>query len=169
MSTYSRVKKFRKSFKYVALTSMGGCCQICGYERCKESLELHHIDPTQKEISFSIIRSWEVLYAELKKAILLCANCHREVHYGYAEIPEAYVKFDPEFADSLRNQQSHNAERTTVNKDRRIATILSSGIDFSQKAWASKLSKILGITSANASKWVKSNMKDFYTLNCYKY
>lgn len=169
MGTYDRVKKFRKSFRTVALLTMGGECQMCGYNRCPEALELHHVDPSQKDFSFSKIRAWDRLYAELEKAILLCALCHREVHYKYAELPEEYTKFDRVFADSLRNEQSHNAERVQVNKESRASLVLGSGIDFSQKAWASKLSKLLNITSCNASKWVKSNMPDFYDKKCYKY
>lgn len=52
----------------------------CGYSKCIEALEFHHLDPTEKEFEISDRRSWEALTAELDKCILLCANCHREYH-----------------------------------------------------------------------------------------
>ena len=85
-SNYESVKNFRKSVKIVAVASMGGKCQCCGYDKCVQALELHHINPLEKEISFGSIHSWDILYNELTKAILVCANCHREIHSGMKKI-----------------------------------------------------------------------------------
>lgn len=59
-------------------------CQLCGYNRCIEALEFHHTDPTQKEFTISNKRtaSKDKLLNEMKKCMLLCANCHREQHFG---------------------------------------------------------------------------------------
>ena len=65
-------------------------CNICGYNKCKNALEFHHIDPQAKEYSIASFRytprNKEVMIAELKKCVLLCANCHREVHAGVTKI-----------------------------------------------------------------------------------
>lgn len=107
------VKKWRKKVKEIILTCMGGECQICSYRRCPTALELHHVNPDEKDFSFGYImsscRSWQIIYDELAKCILLCANCHREIHAGLAELPTEYVKFDPEMADSLRSEASLTA------------------------------------------------------------
>lgn len=66
-----------------AVEYKGGKCERCGYDRCIDALEFHHIDPTQKDKNFSNIkiRKWEDQKKELDKCICVCANCHREVHF----------------------------------------------------------------------------------------
>ncbi|AKN44340.1 HNH endonuclease [Salmonella phage NR01] len=67
-------------------------CQICGYSKCKAALEFHHLDPAEKEYSVSTFKSSrrnkEVVLAELKKCVLLCSNCHREIHAGITVLGE---------------------------------------------------------------------------------
>lgn len=72
-----------KNRKEKVIQAMGGECQCCGYNRHTGSLECHHIDPTQKEknVRDLIMKSWEKIEEEIKKCILLCANCHREIHW----------------------------------------------------------------------------------------
>jgi hypothetical protein len=86
-----KVKRYRRRLGERVKRAMGGCCKACGYDQCNEALELHHIDPTQKDVSFSTFRSTpraiSTLIAELKKCVLLCANCHRKVHAGKRESP----------------------------------------------------------------------------------
>lgn len=98
-----RVKAWRKATKKRIIDAMGGKCQCCGYNTCHEALELHHVDPTQKEFSFGGIRAnpkaWETIVIELRKSVLLCAICHREIHAGYRELPSDYEQFNEEFAD----------------------------------------------------------------------
>lgn len=66
--------------------SFGMTCTICGYDRCSAALEFHHIDPNAKEYSPSNLINdatpLKTVFAELEKCVLLCANCHREVHSG---------------------------------------------------------------------------------------
>jgi predicted HNH restriction endonuclease len=68
--------------KQEAINYKGGKCQLCGYDKYKGALEFHHIDPTKKDFALSAGRltSLEKLKPELDKCVLLCANCHREVH-----------------------------------------------------------------------------------------
>lgn len=60
----------------------GGCCSKCGYDRCADALEFHHIDPTQKEFHLGDRRGLglDKLRAEMDKCILVCRNCHTEIH-----------------------------------------------------------------------------------------
>ena len=70
--------------KRLYLEYMGGKCQLCGYSKCPEALEFHHTDPTQKDPTFRSIRYWglEKAKKELDQCMLVCANCHREIHWG---------------------------------------------------------------------------------------
>lgn len=97
------VKKWRKATKARIVAAMGGKCQCCGYDRCNESMDLHHVDPTQKEMSFGSIRAnprkWEIIVAELKKCILVCRNCHGEIRQGIRSIPLDYQRFDESYTE----------------------------------------------------------------------
>lgn len=78
----------RRAVKRQLLKVKGGKCQKCGYDKCVEALEFHHIDHTEKEFELkcsSGIRPMYEYYKELEKCILVCANCHREIHHdeGY--------------------------------------------------------------------------------------
>jgi len=52
------------------------------------ALEFHHLDPKEKEIKISdnTTHTWEKLVKELDKCVLLCSNCHVEVHAGIATL-----------------------------------------------------------------------------------
>ena len=78
---YQKQRWIDRKFKAVEL--LGGKCSICGYNKCLDALEFHHLDPSKKEFAFNKMRliSWPRMIKELKKCILLCANCHRETHY----------------------------------------------------------------------------------------
>ena len=63
-------------------------CAICGYNKCIECLEFHHVNSQEK--CFSIVgqnmgRKIVDLINELNKCILLCPNCHKEIHYKRKE------------------------------------------------------------------------------------
>lgn len=56
-------------------------CHYCGYNKCAAALEWHHPeDDKLAHPSDALKRSWEKYVEETYKCILLCANCHREVH-----------------------------------------------------------------------------------------
>ena len=74
--------KRRKRVKVLAVEYLGGKCSICGYNKCISALEFHHRDPKEKDFGISgVTKSFESLKIELDKCILVCANCHREIHH----------------------------------------------------------------------------------------
>ena len=75
---YWRVKAKSKLVEY-----KGGKCEKCGYNKCVDALDFHHRNPDEKDFSIGG-KSWsfERLKNEVDKCILVCANCHREIHYN---------------------------------------------------------------------------------------
>jgi len=85
------VSNRRRKLKGMAIEYKGGRCQICGYSKYQGALDLHHIDPNEKDFSLGskgYTRSWERIKEELDKCALLCATCHREVEGGVTQLPE---------------------------------------------------------------------------------
>ncbi len=71
----------RARMKTKAIEYKGGKCEKCGYDKCERALAFHHIDPTQKEFQLSRTSyGWEKMKVELDKCILVCCNCHMEIH-----------------------------------------------------------------------------------------
>jgi hypothetical protein len=86
VSGKARVVEFRRRRKEQAVEYMGGKCANCGYSRCVQALEFHHINPSEKDFTISgKTVSTEVLKQELDKCVMLCSNCHKEVHAGLFE------------------------------------------------------------------------------------
>ena len=77
-----RVSATRRKNVAILKEEAGNCCSRCGYDKCLAALEFHHTDPTVKE--GGIIGSTASLKKqreEAQKCILVCANCHREIHH----------------------------------------------------------------------------------------
>jgi transposase len=76
-----RKRKERKELKNKAIEYKGGKCEKCGYCKCSEAMEFHHLNPEEKDFGIGgHTKSWNVIKKELDKCILVCANCHREIH-----------------------------------------------------------------------------------------
>jgi len=84
------VAKSRRKTRLALIEYKGGCCARCGYDKCSSALEFHHIDPSKKDfgIGDGNSRALKKLMKEAEKCVLLCANCHRELHYGIWNIKE---------------------------------------------------------------------------------
>lgn len=77
------VSRRRQKLKKMAIEYKGGGCKVCGYNRTVWALNFHHLDPDEKDFGISQsghTKSWEKIKVELNKCILLCHNCHAEVH-----------------------------------------------------------------------------------------
>lgn len=78
---------WRKRTKLKLVEYKGGKCQCCGYSKCIEALEFHHIDTSNKAFSISgKSKSFENLKKEVDKCILVCSNCHKEIHAGFIDL-----------------------------------------------------------------------------------
>jgi 5-methylcytosine-specific restriction endonuclease McrA len=74
---------YRKKRKIRAVDYLGGKCQSCGYNKSISALTFHHTNPLFKEFQLGgtgLCKEWEKLMEELDKCMLLCSNCHIEIH-----------------------------------------------------------------------------------------
>lgn len=86
-STITPQASCARKAKLKAIEYKGGKCCICGYDKCARSLTFHHLDPTKKDFGISgSTKSFEKLKPELDKCILVCANCHGEIHEGLIDL-----------------------------------------------------------------------------------
>ena len=113
----TKFKIWRKRWKAAIVYASGNCCQICQYNKCIEAMEFHHIDPTQKDFALGTIKQSpsmnEKIIDELIKCVLLCSNCHKEVHAGHTIIPSDYVVFD--VSKYFSYLEDHNASKRKYN------------------------------------------------------
>ena len=87
-ANYQHVKNFRQKTKKRAVEYKGSKCLVCGYDKCISALEFHHLDPNKKDFGLSqnLSKAWSKIVEEIDKCVLICANCHREVHEGIIDI-----------------------------------------------------------------------------------
>ena len=78
----------RKKVWYTFLRDSGlAMCSICGYDKCIQAIDFHHKDHSTKEYNIAHITSRAFtpvmisrFLKEMDKCIIVCANCHREIH-----------------------------------------------------------------------------------------
>jgi hypothetical protein len=71
--------------KILCVKKLGGRCSVCGYNRNFAALTFHHKNPNKKKFQLDIRslsnRKMDIINKEIKKCILVCNNCHAEIHY----------------------------------------------------------------------------------------
>ena len=84
----AQVIERRRQNKALVRILLGGQCELCGYSRCLEALDFHHINPYDKEFEVSTARNPSVtkMFLEALKCALLCRNCHMEVEMEKANV-----------------------------------------------------------------------------------
>jgi transposase len=109
-SNSENVKRWRENTKRRMVASLGGKCCLCGYNRCIKSLDFHHLDPSVKEASFGYFMAhpakWGKMVEELRKCVLLCSNCHGEVHCDMQVVPSDAPRFNEQYAEKGYEEKS---------------------------------------------------------------
>lgn len=157
-----RVIDWRNRTKQKMITAMGGKCQCCGYDKCDAALEFHHIDPMQKDFTFGRVRAnpatINVIAKELEKCIMICANCHREVHAGILAIPKEFSRFDRSvFFNPDGTQKIFRPKRKSDGSRDKLQHITNDMIieTYTRHHSIAKTAKEFGVTRAAIDKTVK--------------
>jgi len=168
----SAVMRAQKRKKQKAVDAFGGECQICGYDKCIDALEFHHINKDDKEEkpSYVIMRwSWKRAKKELDKCILVCSNCHKEIHSVDSSLEHTYLlnhkkpwiskeceyckktydtKSDEQKYCSVSCRQFARRKVERPSKDE-LNTLIESGI-----AWV-QLGRMFGVSDNAVRKWAR--------------
>jgi hypothetical protein len=91
--SHGKIKHYAAHFKekwfLIICEEMGNPrCSQCGYDRCFDAIDFHHVPGSEKLFNISQWmmkspvddESVRLFREELHKTIMLCANCHREHH-----------------------------------------------------------------------------------------
>lgn len=111
--------KARQKRKADLVYIMGGKCCVCGYDKCQQALEFHHIDKSTKRYNLSNgnCHSWEEDIAEVKKCALVCSNCHKELEVFHYNV---FNSFDDEKFFEI-NEKRKEKERHCLSCGREIS------------------------------------------------
>lgn len=74
--------RYSKKRQYIIDYKLSKGCAICKYNKCASALDFHHNGNGDKDFSISQFNdcSLKKLKAEMDKCIVLCRNCHAELH-----------------------------------------------------------------------------------------
>jgi len=86
-----QAQQLRGRLRKLRLLKLKGMkCSSCGYQKNHAALEFHHPSPESKTFQLDLRslsnRKWEVVFNEAEKCILLCSNCHAELHNPDCEL-----------------------------------------------------------------------------------
>lgn len=152
--------KSRKQTREDILYIHGCKCNICGYNRYSGALEFHHLDINEKDLGLSArdCGNFEKALEESKKCILLCSNCHKEVHANLIST-EIKSSFSLEKEKEIRSLREERQKQNNLNKqkvphpDRETLKLLVRTKTFSE------CGKIFGVSATTISKWlIKENL-----------
>ena len=88
--SYAAQQSRGRARKLELIGFFGSCCSRCGYRGNYSALEFHHVDPSRKSFSLDLRslsnRRWLTILQEARKCILVCSNCHKEIHNPEASL-----------------------------------------------------------------------------------
>jgi hypothetical protein len=90
LQSYEAQKRRGLARKLNLINNAGGRCTICGYDKNLAALVFHHTDSTGKDFKLDMRslsdRKIELVMKEIDKCILVCANCHAELHNPHLDL-----------------------------------------------------------------------------------
>jgi hypothetical protein len=170
MSNSKSVSRTQRRKKQYAVDYFGGKCSICGYSKCLQSLDFHHLDPNEKghKPSYIILRwSWDRVVEELNKCILVCRNCHGEIHFGMFKVEDLkkhilpiIEKTCPQCQNIFRTKsvkQVHCSDRCNKILQRRVLRPNKEQLskDIAELSWVG-IGRKYGVSDNAIRKWARN-------------
>ncbi len=164
---YTNFKNARKRLKERLVEYKGGKCEICGYNRCISALEFHHLDPSQKDFAICSgdVKSYETMRKEVDKCILVCANCHREIHEKeHKEIDRKYLEEEKRILADIMVQRE-NGKHCKIKNSYEILKYTDVFKDIENGMPREEIFKKYHINNKTFNKFLKENNINYFNAN----
>lgn len=151
----------RRRNKIKLVEYKGGKCERCGYNKCIEALEFHHLNPDEKDfgVSCGSTRSLKKLKTEVDKCIMVCANCHREIHAEERErqiLEREKNKIDNEvtFFEEQGFSKEYHQSRKLINEKLKLEEIKK---DINNNLPKTKIAEKYGVGLTTLRRFLQKN------------
>lgn len=89
LSKSSSIMRMIRNREFIKNYKTNKKCDLCGYRKHPEILDFHYRDRKDKSQSINMLmktlKSIKMIKEEIEKCILICPNCHRELHLKEGE------------------------------------------------------------------------------------
>lgn len=158
-SNYRHVKNSRIRLKEKLVEYKGGKCEICGYNKCIVALDFHHLDPKEKDFNVSSysVMSYDKLKDEVDKCILVCSNCHREIHYN--EVKKKQIEEEKKLKEAYKEILQNREEYVGVKIKDSYKYLIDAGImeDIQNNVHRKEIFKKYHINNKTFNKFLEEN------------
>lgn len=80
----SSIKRMIRNREFIKDYKKDKKCEICGYNKQPKILDFHHKDKNRKtegvNALMKTLKNLDIIRSEIKNCLLLCPNCHMELH-----------------------------------------------------------------------------------------
>jgi len=88
--SYEAQKRRGIDRKLTLIEAAGGKCSVCGYQKNLAALSFHHTESATKDFKLDMRslsnRTYASVQSEISKCILVCLNCHAELHNPHLDL-----------------------------------------------------------------------------------
>lgn len=156
-TNYINTQKWRVKAKLWAIKYAGNHCQHCGYDKYVGNLAFHHIGEKTDTIARLInsTSSWDVILKEINNCVLVCHNCHGEIHAGIIDSPSInYEERSIALKEILKEQPQHKTKQfhnctcgKIINKNHKFCSLSCSNHDQQRIIWPDNLPELVKLSS----------------------